>query len=180
MRNRPVNPFLVCGEGPLEQLLQIRRRQPDDPVGPAIIEVNRPVDEPLAQAIASTFIEAVIAPSIDDAAALVLATKPNMRVVTADFDALSGQAGEELRTILGGVLALEPVEVGRRQVIGEHRVRRDRADHVVLHRDGHHDAARHRAHRRRPRPPVDALHPALDLRHLAGADHGARRGRGVA
>ena len=30
-----MNPSLVCGEGPLEQLLEVCRCQPDDPVSPA-------------------------------------------------------------------------------------------------------------------------------------------------
>ena len=64
--------------------------------------LNRPIDVPTAEAIVSTFIEAVIAPAVDDAAREVLARKANMRVVTAGFDALT--AAVDLRSILGAVL----------------------------------------------------------------------------
>jgi phosphoribosylaminoimidazolecarboxamide formyltransferase/IMP cyclohydrolase len=56
-----------------------------------IIGLNRPIDEDTARAIVSTFIEAVVAPSVaDETAKIVLATKPNLRVVIADFGALAG------------------------------------------------------------------------------------------
>src|SRR5436190_18461523 len=66
-----------------------------------IVAVNRPVDQMTAQAIVSTFIEAVVAPSVEDAARPILARKANMRVVTADFGAIGGL---EMRSILGAVL----------------------------------------------------------------------------
>src|SRR5712691_93249 len=69
-----------------------------------IVGLNRPIDIATAQAIVSTFIEAVIAPAVDDDARKVLATKANMRVVTADFTALAKEGGRELRSILGAVL----------------------------------------------------------------------------
>jgi phosphoribosylaminoimidazolecarboxamide formyltransferase/IMP cyclohydrolase len=73
-----------------------------------IVAVNRAIDVATAEAIASTFIEAVIAPAVDDAARPVLARKANMRVVVADFAVLSsdhpGHAGVELRSTLAGVL----------------------------------------------------------------------------
>ena len=55
-----------------------------------IVGLNRPIDLETARALTSTFIEAVIAPSLpdgpaDDEVRAVLATKPNLRVVTADF-----------------------------------------------------------------------------------------------
>ena len=48
-----------------------------------IVGCNREIDEATAQAIASTFIEAVIGPAITDAALAVLASKKNLRVVIA-------------------------------------------------------------------------------------------------
>jgi phosphoribosylaminoimidazolecarboxamide formyltransferase/IMP cyclohydrolase len=54
-----------------------------------IVAVNRPLDEETARALTSTFIEAVIAPSVTDQARAVLAAKANLRVVTADFAALA-------------------------------------------------------------------------------------------
>src|SRR5262249_15015808 len=76
-----------------------------------IVGLNRPIDQAAAEAIVSTFIEAVIAPSVEDAARPILARKANMRVVTADFDALaaagSGQANDDVRSTLAGVLGQE-------------------------------------------------------------------------
>ncbi|MCC7418577.1 MAG: bifunctional phosphoribosylaminoimidazolecarboxamide formyltransferase/IMP cyclohydrolase [Acidobacteria bacterium] len=70
-----------------------------------IVAVNRPIDVAAAEAIASTFIEAVIAPGIDDAARPVLARKTNMRVVVTDFAAPAGARGDEdLRSTLAGIL----------------------------------------------------------------------------
>src|SRR5262249_53280031 len=66
-----------------------------------IVALNRPIDDMTAQAIVATFIEAVVAPSVEEAAKDVLARKPNMRVVTADFSSLGGY---EMRSILGATL----------------------------------------------------------------------------
>jgi phosphoribosylaminoimidazolecarboxamide formyltransferase/IMP cyclohydrolase len=69
-----------------------------------IVGLNRPIDADTARALVSTFIEAVIAPGIaagDDVRA-ILATKPNMRVVTAAFTGL--EQDRDARTILGAWL----------------------------------------------------------------------------
>ena len=71
-----------------------------------IVALNRTLDVDVAQAIVSTFIEAVIAPAVDDAARPILAKKTNMRVVVADFDSLRS-SGLEFRSILGAMLAQE-------------------------------------------------------------------------
>ena len=52
-----------------------------------IIGLNRPIDEDTARAIVSTFIEAVIAPDVEDTARTILATKANLRVVRRRFRA---------------------------------------------------------------------------------------------
>ena len=78
-----------------------------------IVGCNREVDEATARAIASTFIEAVIAPAISDAALAVLAARKNLRVVVAPvaFGAAAsrgrGIGNLDLRTALGGVLVQE-------------------------------------------------------------------------
>jgi len=76
-----------------------------------IVAVNRTLDAACAEAIASTFIEAVIAPAVDAGARPLLARKANMRVIVADFARLDrdhpGHAGEELRSTLAGVLVQE-------------------------------------------------------------------------
>jgi phosphoribosylaminoimidazolecarboxamide formyltransferase/IMP cyclohydrolase len=76
------------------------------------VGLNRPIDIAAATELASTFIEAVIAPGIDAAAAEILAAKANLRVVTADFArARELHDGGEMRTFLGGLLSQEPDRV---------------------------------------------------------------------
>jgi phosphoribosylaminoimidazolecarboxamide formyltransferase/IMP cyclohydrolase len=91
-----------------------------------IVGLNRAIDAATAQAIVSTFIEAVIAPGVDEDARKILAAKANMRVVTADFARLANDAGRELRSILGAVLmqsrdrvteALQPWPSGELRVV---------------------------------------------------------------
>ena len=74
-----------------------------------IIGLNRTLDVETAQAIVTTFIEAVIAPAVDEAALPILAVKKNLRVLTADFAAFRDavRPGVELRSILGGLLVQE-------------------------------------------------------------------------
>jgi len=79
-----------------------------------IIGLNRSIDEETARAIVSTFIEAVVAPNVDEAARTVLATKANLRVVVADFRGLTSQ--QEYRSILGAVLAQERDRVSEAQL----------------------------------------------------------------
>jgi phosphoribosylaminoimidazolecarboxamide formyltransferase / IMP cyclohydrolase len=69
-----------------------------------IIGLNRPIDVETANAIVTSFIEAVIAPSVSAEALAVLAKKTNLRVVTADFSVLASEGGHELRSILGAML----------------------------------------------------------------------------
>ncbi|HEX7138212.1 MAG TPA: bifunctional phosphoribosylaminoimidazolecarboxamide formyltransferase/IMP cyclohydrolase, partial [Vicinamibacterales bacterium] len=73
-----------------------------------IVAVNRTIDTVTAEAIASTFIEAVIAPGVDVDARPLLERKTNMRVVTVNFDDLRSKATrqgrEEFRSTLGGML----------------------------------------------------------------------------
>ncbi|WP_291983434.1 bifunctional phosphoribosylaminoimidazolecarboxamide formyltransferase/IMP cyclohydrolase [Luteitalea sp.] len=82
------------------------RARDADPVSAfgGIIGLNRPLDVATAEAIVSTFIEAVVAPEVEDAARAILARKANLRVVTADFAALAAAASLEWRSILGASL----------------------------------------------------------------------------
>jgi phosphoribosylaminoimidazolecarboxamide formyltransferase/IMP cyclohydrolase len=84
------------------------RAREADPVSAfgGIIGLNRPIDVAAAEAIASTRIDAVIAPAVDDAAKPILAKKTNMRVVIADFSDRSAM-GVDMRSILGATLAQE-------------------------------------------------------------------------
>jgi phosphoribosylaminoimidazolecarboxamide formyltransferase/IMP cyclohydrolase len=68
-----------------------------------IVGLNRPIDEDTARALTSTFIEAVVAPSIASPSVLeILAKKQNLRVVTASFDGL--EEDRDARSILGAWL----------------------------------------------------------------------------
>jgi phosphoribosylaminoimidazolecarboxamide formyltransferase / IMP cyclohydrolase len=71
-----------------------------------IVGLNRPIDVTTAESLVSTRLDAVIAPSVDEAARPLLARKTNMRVITAGFDAAGGGA-IEWRSILGALLAQE-------------------------------------------------------------------------
>ena len=76
-----------------------------------IVGINRAIDVATARALTATFIEAVIAPSIEEGAREILAGKQNLRVVTADFAGAYGQIGanpmQEMRSFMGGVLMQE-------------------------------------------------------------------------
>ena len=95
----------ATGDSPVDAYVRARDADSLAAFG-GIVALNRPIDVPAAQAIASTFIEAVIAPSVDAAARDVLARKTNMRVVTADFTP-AGSGGVEFRSILGAMLMQE-------------------------------------------------------------------------
>jgi phosphoribosylaminoimidazolecarboxamide formyltransferase / IMP cyclohydrolase len=69
-----------------------------------IVGLNQPIDANTAAAIASTFVEAVIAPSIEEGARAILSKKGNMRVLTTDFGGVREGRRREMRSMLGGIL----------------------------------------------------------------------------
>jgi phosphoribosylaminoimidazolecarboxamide formyltransferase/IMP cyclohydrolase len=69
-----------------------------------IVALNRPIDAAAAEAIVATFIEAVVAPAVEEAALAILAKKTNMRVLTMSFD-VPRSGDYELRSVLGATLA---------------------------------------------------------------------------
>jgi len=79
-----------------------------------IVGLNRAIDRRTAEELTKTFIEAVIAPSIEDEARSILAKKANMRVaqplsaVRASDAAADPFANAEIRSIVGGVLVQTP------------------------------------------------------------------------
>jgi phosphoribosylaminoimidazolecarboxamide formyltransferase/IMP cyclohydrolase len=87
-----------------EAYVRAREADPVSAFG-GIIGLNRPIDLAAAEAIASTRIDAVIAPAVLDAAKAVLAKKANMRVVVADFS--KAARGVDVRSILGAMLLQE-------------------------------------------------------------------------
>ena len=103
----------ATGESPADAYVRAREADSLAAYG-VIVALNRPIDVAAAEAIVSTFIEAVIAPSVDAGARDVLARKTNMRVVTADFAAFKA-GGFEMRSILGAMLMQE------RDVVAEAR-----------------------------------------------------------
>jgi phosphoribosylaminoimidazolecarboxamide formyltransferase/IMP cyclohydrolase len=93
----------ATGHSAVDAYIRAREADPLSAFG-GIVGLNRPIDLELAHALTSTFIEAVIAPglSADEETRAVLATKPNLRVVTATFDGLDQD--RDVRSILGGWL----------------------------------------------------------------------------
>jgi phosphoribosylaminoimidazolecarboxamide formyltransferase/IMP cyclohydrolase len=94
----------AIGDSPADAYLRARDADSLAAYG-GIVALNRPIDVGAAEAIVSTFIEAVIAPAADAGAREILAKKANMRVVTAGFDVLV--ATVERRSILGAMLLQE-------------------------------------------------------------------------
>ncbi|MBA3886905.1 MAG: bifunctional phosphoribosylaminoimidazolecarboxamide formyltransferase/IMP cyclohydrolase [Acidobacteria bacterium] len=100
---------VATGDSASEAYVRAREADPLSAFG-GIVAVNRPLDIETARALTSTFIEAIIAPSMEEAAREVLATKQNLRVVTADFGVLLESMGpglEDMRSFLGGILMQE-------------------------------------------------------------------------
>jgi phosphoribosylaminoimidazolecarboxamide formyltransferase/IMP cyclohydrolase len=96
---------VATGSGAADAYVRAREADALSAFG-GIVALNRAIDVETARAIASTRIDCVIAPAVDDEARPVLARKTQMRVVTADFAQLAG-GDVDLRSILGAVLAQE-------------------------------------------------------------------------
>jgi phosphoribosylaminoimidazolecarboxamide formyltransferase/IMP cyclohydrolase len=69
-----------------------------------IVAVNRPLDGPTAEAIASIFTEVVAAPAADEAARAVFAAKKNLRLLITGELPDPARPGLALKSIAGGVL----------------------------------------------------------------------------
>jgi phosphoribosylaminoimidazolecarboxamide formyltransferase/IMP cyclohydrolase len=105
---------VATGSSAADAYVRARDADPLSAFG-GIVAINRPLDRETAAALTSTFIEAVIAPSVDDDARPILAGKANLRVVTADFARLREPmpfGNEEMRTFLGGLLLQDRDQVG--------------------------------------------------------------------
>jgi phosphoribosylaminoimidazolecarboxamide formyltransferase/IMP cyclohydrolase len=100
---------VATGATAAEAYVRARDADPLSAFG-GIVAINRPLDSATATALTSTFIEAIIAPGLEDEARAILAAKANLRVVTADYERLrepAPLAAGEMRTFLGGVLLQE-------------------------------------------------------------------------
>ena len=105
---------VATGSSVDEAYVRAREADPLSAFG-GIVGLNRPIDVATATALTVTFIEAVIAPALEDEARAILASKPNLRVVTTDFtrvfEPLMGQDPSEMRSFLGGMLIQQPDRV---------------------------------------------------------------------
>jgi phosphoribosylaminoimidazolecarboxamide formyltransferase/IMP cyclohydrolase len=97
---------VATGKTIAEAYVRAREADPLSAFG-GIVGLNRPIDAETATALTSTFLEAIVAPGLDDAARPILAKKTNLRVLIADFKAFSLRRVYDLRSILGSVLVQE-------------------------------------------------------------------------
>jgi phosphoribosylaminoimidazolecarboxamide formyltransferase / IMP cyclohydrolase len=104
---------VATGASIAEAYVRAREADPLAAFG-GIIGLNRTLDEDTARAIVSTFIEAVVAPGVEDSARPILATKANLRLVIADFRKLADT--REYRSILGAMLVQERDRVTEAQL----------------------------------------------------------------
>ena len=88
-----------------------------------IVALNTPVDGAAAAQLTSLFLECVVAPAFDVAARQALASKANLRLLELPAAAIARASRQQLRTVLGGVLAQElddqPVQERDWQVVSE-------------------------------------------------------------
>jgi phosphoribosylaminoimidazolecarboxamide formyltransferase/IMP cyclohydrolase len=111
---------VATGASATEAYVRAREADPLSAFG-GIVGINREIDAETARALTSTFIEAVIAPSIAGDARAILGGKQNMRVVTAPF--LAAGEAEEQRSFRGGALVQtidSVVEAARPWPDGDH------------------------------------------------------------
>ena len=103
------NPCGVATAGTLDQAYVTARDIDSLSAFGGIVGLNRSLDAATATAIASTFIEAVVAPDATPEAREIMATKKNLRLVLADFAAagLAAATTREVRSVLGALLVQE-------------------------------------------------------------------------
>ena len=96
-----------CGVGRGESVeMAYKKALECDPVSAfgSVVAVNEPIDAAAAEAMASLFIEVVIAPEFTDGAVQVFGNKKNLRVIRCPLQSID-EALVELRAIDGGFLA---------------------------------------------------------------------------
>ncbi|MBF0154053.1 MAG: bifunctional phosphoribosylaminoimidazolecarboxamide formyltransferase/IMP cyclohydrolase [Magnetococcales bacterium] len=115
-----------CGVATDDDLLAAYRKARDtDPISAfgGILAFNRPVMASLAREIATTFVEAVIAPGFDPDARKIFADKKNLRLLQAPDLASGGVDGRalDLKRVVGGMLVqqrdLAPVDPNALKVV---------------------------------------------------------------
>jgi phosphoribosylaminoimidazolecarboxamide formyltransferase/IMP cyclohydrolase len=120
-----------------------------------IVALNGPVDAVAAEQLAGLFLECVVAPTFSEAARRRLAAKANLRLLELDPEAVARASRQQLRSVLGGVLAQEaddrPIDPATWKVVSERQpteaegrdlrfawqlVRHVRSNAIVVARDG--------------------------------------------
>lgn len=101
------NPCGAAEAANLHEAWQLARS--GDPVSAfgGVVAIRGTVDGPLAKALASLFLEVIVAPAFDPDARTVLAAKGNLRLLEDPSILLPTHVGLELRSSGGGVLATE-------------------------------------------------------------------------
>ncbi len=98
---------VATGADAADAYVRAREADPLSAFG-GIVGLNRTIDVATASALVATFIEAVVAPAVDDDARAILATKTNLRVVVTATQVFAGDVapalGREVRSVLGGLL----------------------------------------------------------------------------
>ncbi|MFN6340540.1 MAG: bifunctional phosphoribosylaminoimidazolecarboxamide formyltransferase/IMP cyclohydrolase [Cyanobacteriota bacterium] len=97
-----------CGVATAATAAQALRRALDaDKVSAfgGIVALNRTVDADCAEALTSLFLECVVAPAYSEDARERLLSKPNLRVLELPGEAVDGAPRQQVRSLLGGVLA---------------------------------------------------------------------------
>ncbi|MDG2089682.1 MAG: bifunctional phosphoribosylaminoimidazolecarboxamide formyltransferase/IMP cyclohydrolase [Gammaproteobacteria bacterium] len=97
-----------CGVGTANNILDAyEKAYQTDPTSAfgGIIAFNRELDEKTAQAITERqFTEVIIAPSVSDAAALVISAKPNLRLLSCNEWSVSTSTSLDYKRVQGGLL----------------------------------------------------------------------------
>ena len=106
-----------CGVATAGELVQAyTRARETDPVSAygGILAMNRPLDAATAREIASTFVEAIVAPGYAPEALTILRDKKNLRVLELPVetgDRGPGTGGFEMRRVSGGMLVQDRDDV---------------------------------------------------------------------
>ena len=95
---------VATGTGGAEALLRALDADRVSAFG-GIVALNRAVDAAAAEHLAGLFLECVVAPAFEPAARERLAAKGNLRLLELDPAAIAAAGGQQLRSVLGGVLA---------------------------------------------------------------------------
>jgi phosphoribosylaminoimidazolecarboxamide formyltransferase/IMP cyclohydrolase len=104
---------------PAEAFARARDADPQSAFG-GVVALNRPLDVETVLEIGALFLEAIIAPSIEEEARVLLKKKAQLRVLSADASRAE-MGGLDLRRVSGGMLAQtwdrETASVGRGRVV---------------------------------------------------------------